>query len=138
VFDVLISGKLIRDPQVRMGQSGKPFTTALVRVPVEGGEESVMASVIAFGEVGERLGRLKSSDAVSLTGSAKLSSWEKDGELKHGLGVTVSGLLTAYEAGKRRGASSSASSAEPRRKSRSAPPPQEAEPDLDFDDPIPY
>lgn len=103
MLDVLIGGRLIRDPQVRTGQGGKSFTTALVRVPVDQGEESLLVSVIAFQEAAERLARLKAGDSVSLTGSAKLSSWEKDGETHHGLAVTANALLTAYDARKRRG-----------------------------------
>jgi single-strand DNA-binding protein len=103
MLDVLIGGRLVRDPQVRTGQGGKSFTTALVRVPVGQGEESLLASVIAFQAVAERLARLRAGDAVSLTGSARLSSWEKDGETHHGLAVTASALLTAYDARKRRG-----------------------------------
>ena len=129
MLEVLISGKLFRDPQVRVGQSGKPFTTALVRVPVDNGEESILASTIAFGEVGERLARLKSGDAVSIAGSAKLSSWEKDGETRHGLGVTASAILSAYDTRKRRAA--------PKEPGSAAPEPSKGG-DTDFEDQIPF
>lgn len=92
MLEALITGKLLRDPQTRTGQSGKPFTTALVRVPTER-EESMLANVIAFGDAGERLGRLKAGDAVSMAGSAKLSEWEKDGQTNHGLSVTATAIL---------------------------------------------
>ena len=136
MLDVLVSGKLFRDPQVRMGQSGKPFTTALIRVPVENGEESMLVSTIAFGEVGEKLGQLKSGDAVSLAGSAKLSSWEKDGELKHGLSVTASAILSVHDARKRRetkGPSTSSRSASPE-----PPRGRDGGDTPDFDDEIPF
>lgn len=134
MFEVLISGKLVRDPQVRTGQSGKPFTTALVKIPVEG-EESNLASVISFGETGERLGRLKANDAVCLSGSAKLSSWERDGELRHGLSVTASAILTLHDASKRQGAAPERRPSAPAPQ-RAAPPPPATEPD--FDDPLPF
>ncbi len=35
MLSVLISGKLVRDPQTRTGRSGKPYTTALVAVPMK-------------------------------------------------------------------------------------------------------
>ncbi len=35
MLSVLISGRLVRDLQTRTGKSGKPYTTALVAVPVE-------------------------------------------------------------------------------------------------------
>ncbi len=132
MFEVLISGKLVRDPQVRVGQSGKPFTTALVRIPIEG-EEANLASVIAFGDVGEQLGRLKASSAVCLSGAAKLSSWERDGELRHGLNVTASAILSLHEANKRQGAA-------PERRSPAAAPQRTAPPatEPEFDDPLPF
>jgi single-stranded DNA-binding protein len=102
VLDVLISGKLIRDPVSRTGQSGKPFTTALLRCDT-GEEEQTLVSVIAFNEVSERLSRLKAGDGVAIVGSAKLSSWEKDGETKHGLSVTASSVLSAFDVKRRRG-----------------------------------
>lgn len=103
-LDVLLSGKLIRDPTTKTGPSGKPYTTALVRVAVgTKGEESHMVSVIAFQEEGERLGRLRGGDAVSVAGSAKPTVWTKDGEPRPGLDVVATAILTAYDARKRRG-----------------------------------
>jgi hypothetical protein len=58
MLEVLISGKLIRDPQTRQGKSGQSFTTALVRVPVDKGEDSIVASVIAFQDATGELRRL--------------------------------------------------------------------------------
>jgi single-stranded DNA-binding protein len=66
-------------------------------MPVEQGEDSLLVSVIAFQETAERLARRRAGDTVSLTGSAKLLSWEKDGETHHGLAVTASALLTTYD-----------------------------------------
>jgi single-stranded DNA-binding protein len=107
MFEVLISGKLIRDPQTRQGKSGQSFTTALVRVPVDKGEDSLVASVIAFQGEAEKLGRLRAGDAVSVSGSAKLNVWRKDGEARTGLDVTATGILSAYAVRERRGAGES-------------------------------
>jgi single-stranded DNA-binding protein len=102
ILNVLVSGKLIKDPVSRIGSSGKPFTTALLRVDT-GEEEQMLVSVIAFQESAEKLGRLKAGDGVAIAGSAKLSSWEKEGEVKHGLSVTASAVLSAYDVKRRRG-----------------------------------
>jgi single-stranded DNA-binding protein len=116
MLEVLISGKLIRDPQTRQGKSGQSFTTALVRVPVDKGEDSLVASVIAFQGEAEKLGRLRAGDAVSVSGSAKLNVWRKDGEARTGLDVTATGILSAYETRKRKGAGEYTGEAAPRAK----------------------
>ncbi|BBL74574.1 single-stranded DNA-binding protein [Methylomagnum ishizawai] len=139
MLDVLLSGKLSRDPLVRVGPSGRPFTTAQIRVPVEG-DETLWVSTIAFGEVGERLGRLKAGDAVSLAGSAKLSSWEKDGELRHGLSVTASGILSIHETREVRETRKRREPKEsPGRAAPAEPPPgRETGGEVEFDDEIPF
>ena len=130
MIDVLLSGRLVRDPVTRTGKSGKDFTTALLRCDV-GEEDPVIVSVIAFGGVVEKLGRLKAGDAVSIAGSAKLSSWEKDGETRHGLSVTASAVLSAYDAKRRRGGDAK----DEARRDRAAPHGgQESAPS--FDDPV--
>lgn len=109
MLEVLISGKLLRDPQTRTGPSGKPYSTAMVRASVGSkGEESAVVSVIAFQEEGEKLGRLRAGDAVSVAGSAKPTVWTKDGEARAGLDVVATAILTAYDARKRRGDTESA------------------------------
>lgn len=107
MFNVLISGKLSKPPRLGMGKNGQPYCTASVRVPVQGQREdepdAVFASVIAFGEDAEKLGRLLQGDAVSVSGSARLSQWEKEGRAMTGLNVTATALLSAYDMRKRRG-----------------------------------
>ncbi len=101
MLSVLVSGKLVRDPQTRTGKSGKPFATALIAVPVkavsEGDEDRVLVSVIAFGPAAEALAALAKGDDVSCAGSGRLSSWTKDGVECHGLAVTAHRVLTAYQ-----------------------------------------
>lgn len=129
MLEVLASGKLIKDPDTRTGQSGKPFTTALLRVDV-GEEQPTLVSVIAFQEASEKLGRLKSGDAITVAGSAKLSSWEKDGETRHGLSVTASAVLSVYDVKRRRG--------NEERSEAMPPKPAGEPPEPDLDDPIPF
>ncbi len=101
MLSVLVSGKLVRDPQTRTGKSGKPFATALIAVPVvavsEGDTDRVLASCIAFGQAGEALAALAKGDDLSIAGSGRLSSWTKDGVECHGLAVTAHRVLTAYQ-----------------------------------------
>ena len=107
MFNVLISGKLTKPPRPGTGKNGQPYCTASLRVPVQGQREDepdfVFASVIAFGADAEKLGRLAQGDAVSVSGQARLSHWEKEGREMTGLNVTVTALLSAYDIRKRRG-----------------------------------
>jgi single-stranded DNA-binding protein len=101
-LSILAQGTLTRDPDQRTSKSGKTFVTAQLRTPTE--EDSVLISVICFDAAGcSKLERLKKGDAVAITGRAKPTTWEKSGEQHHGLSVVASGVLTTYEAGKRRG-----------------------------------
>jgi single-stranded DNA-binding protein len=101
-LSILAQGTLTRDPDQRTSKSGKTFVTAQLRTPTE--EESVLISVICFDAAAcSNLERLRKGDAVAITGRAKPTMWEKNGEQHHGLSVVASGVLTAYEAGKRRG-----------------------------------
>ncbi len=128
MLSLLISGKLVRDPQTRTGKSGKPYTTALVAVPVkavsDGDEDRVLVSAIAFGPAAEALAALAKGDDVSCAGNGRLSSWTKDGVECHGLAVTAYRVLTAYQRGKIQAA---------QQKSK-----QPVTADADFDDDIPF
>jgi single-stranded DNA-binding protein len=101
-LDLLASGSLIRDPQVKTSSNGNAYTAALLSVAT-GGEDRQIVSVIAWGSVGEKLARFKAGDSISVTGPAKLGIYEKNGETRPSLSVTANGILSAYEARKRRG-----------------------------------
>jgi single-stranded DNA-binding protein len=100
---ILATGTLIADPVSRVSTtSGKSFTTAALMVPAEN-SEPMRVSVIAFaGDPVEALLLLKKGDACAISGRAKLSSWTKNGEEKHGLSVIADRVLSAYAAGKQR------------------------------------
>lgn len=103
MLDALISGKLIRDPITREGASGKPFCSFLLSVHT-GDEQPVIVSGIAFGDIAERIDKLKKGDALAVIGMLKPSSWtdKTTGETKNGLSVTVSACLSVYDVTKRR------------------------------------
>jgi single-stranded DNA-binding protein len=106
-LNVLITGKLMKPPKPGTSRTGQSYCTASVRVPIQASQDnepdSVFASVIAFGEEAEKLGRLVVGDSISVSGSAKFSIWERDGKEMTGLNVTATGILSAYELKKRRG-----------------------------------
>jgi single-stranded DNA-binding protein len=104
MIDALITGKLIRDPVLKTGPSGKHYCNFLLSVPT-GDVEPVIVSGMAFADAAERIGKLMKGDALSVAGALKPSEWtdKTTGELKHGLNVTVSAALSAYDVKKRRG-----------------------------------
>ena len=102
MLSVLCTGTLVSDPKPRTSAAGKPFATALLRVPAED-SDALLVSVIAFApDAVAAILTLSRGDSVAIAGRAKLSEWTKDGEVRHGLSVTADRVLTAYQAGKKR------------------------------------
>jgi single-stranded DNA-binding protein len=96
---VLAQGVLVADPQRRSGKT--EFATCAMRVATDDGP--VLVNMIAFApEAVAALLALSKGDSLAVTGKAKLTSWTRDGEEKHGLGVVAEQVLTLYQAGKRR------------------------------------
>lgn len=133
MIDALITGKLIRDPALKTGPSGKPFCNFLLSVPAGDGDP-VVVSGIAFGDVSERIAKLKKYDAVNVAGGLKPSEWtdKTTGELKHGLNITVSAVLSAYDIKKRRGSAEGAEAGQPPQR------PTEYNGYPNYDAPIPF
>ena len=103
MIDALISGKLIRDPVLKTGPSGKPYANFLLSVST-GDEQPIIVSGIAFSDVAERIALLKKGDPLAVIGSLKPSEWidKTTGETKHGLNITVNNSLSPYDIKKRR------------------------------------
>lgn len=102
MLNTLASGTLIADPRRRTSANGKDYATAALRVPLEDGD-ALIASLICFDEHAvTALIALTKGDSCAIVGRAKLSTWEKNGEQRHGLSVTVDRVLTVYAAGKAR------------------------------------
>ena len=90
----LITGTLYGEPQARTSQAGKPFTTAKMRADGKDGA-SVWCSIIAFGDLAERLATLAANAALSVAGRAEVNAWlDKAGEPKAGLSLVVDELAT--------------------------------------------
>lgn len=90
----LVTGQLFGEPQRRTSQAGKEFTTGKVRGDGKDGA-AVWTSVIAFGELGERLATLRANQAVAISDKAELTAWAgKDGNPAAGLSLVVDELAT--------------------------------------------
>jgi single-strand DNA-binding protein len=103
MIDALISGKLIKDCPLKTSQNDKLYCQFLLSVST-GDTENTVISGIAFGDYAERIAQFKKGDAVSVSGALKPTEWEdrNTGEIRHGLSVTVSGVLSVYDIKKRR------------------------------------
>ena len=103
MIDALVSGKLIKDPILKTGQSGKYYCQFLLSVSV-GEEKPVIVSGMAFTETAEKIAKLQKGDSLSVVGALKPSEWvcKTTGNLKQGLSITVSASLSAYDIKKRR------------------------------------
>lgn len=101
-INILIGGKLVKDPKPGTGKNGSPYCTASVRISQETQREdepnSVFASLIAFGADAEKLARLRQGDQVSVAGSCRVSTWtSQEGVTTPTLNIQATGILSVYD-----------------------------------------
>ena len=90
----LISGSIHGQPQARTSQAGKSYVTAKVRADGKDGA-SVWCSIIAFGEIADRLLTLGDGAALSISGRAGVNAWlDKTGEPRAGLSLVADEMVT--------------------------------------------
>ena len=88
----LLTGQLYGDPQARTSQAGKPFTTAKVRADGKDGK-ALWISVVAFGDLADRLLTMRANNALALSGKLEVSAYTaKDGTPAAGLSVVCDEL----------------------------------------------
>lgn len=103
MIDALITGRLHGQAERRVGHSGKPFTVAKVRTPINEGE-AIFVNVIAFAEgVSESLLALDAGDSVSLSGALTPKVWQPaNGEPRVVLDLVAHAAITAYHVTRKR------------------------------------
>lgn len=108
MISALIQGELIADPAQRVTGAGRPFATATVRTGA--GSESVLIGLVAFSDsAAAKLLALRKGDALAATGVLEPKTWiDRDGRERRDWRLTVSQVLTVYEAGKHKKAIQSA------------------------------
>lgn len=112
MLSAIISGSIVTAPKHGTSKAGTEWANAVVRVPCgqnreTGEQESAFVQVAAFGEQAERLAKLTKGDSISAAGALKPTVYVKDGQERHGLSLTATGILTAYAERKKRGNSDS-------------------------------
>jgi hypothetical protein len=103
MLDALISGKLIKDTKAGISGTGTHYTQFLLSVScVE--PQNIVVSGVAFGELAERIAKLKKGDSLSVIGSLKPSEWtdKTTGETKQGMNITANNALSVYDIKKRK------------------------------------
>ena len=131
MIDALISGKLIRDPQVRTSANGNQYVQFLMSVSSHGEADTQVMSGIGFDEaVVDKINLLKKGDSLCVVGSLKQTEWQdkNTNELKHGLSITANQSLSLYDIKKRKPKSAADNHAA--KTSGNEPPP--------FDDPLDF
>jgi single-stranded DNA-binding protein len=102
MIESLISGKLLKDTQLRESAKSTKFCNFILSVAVGEKTETIITG-IAFNEIAERIARLKKGDALTVIGQLKPNEWadKSTGKVRHGLNITVSDCLSIYDIKKR-------------------------------------
>jgi single-stranded DNA-binding protein len=104
MLSALATGTLVTDPAERTSRTGSTFVIGTLRVPSE--DDAIFVSIIAFRDSAKQaLMALAKGDTAAVVGTAKMNSYTKDGEERHGLQMIADQVLTAYMLDKRRKAS---------------------------------
>lgn len=139
MIHALVQGELFKDPVQRTSTSGRTFVTANVRTEQEG--QSIWCSLIAFDETAQQeLLRCHAGDAIAAQGRLKISTYERNGEVRPSLDITASSVLPLKPKPKPkqpRQARTDGRSYDPRQAYGRTGPAHEAD-DMPFDDEIPF
>lgn len=126
MLSTIVAGQIVTEPKHGTSKAGTAWANCVVRCPCgqnreTGEQESAFVQVAAFGDEAAKLAKLTKGDSVSATGALKPTTYQKNGEERNGLSLTATGILTAYQARKKRGDSDRASRETSAPSARSAP-----------------
>lgn len=82
INNLVIGGRLVRDPELRRGNSGASWTTFSVASNHRYGDKDEVAflSCVAFGKPAEWCAEYHKGDHVVVCGRLRTTSWESDGK----------------------------------------------------------
>jgi hypothetical protein len=100
MMDGLVAGKLLGDPEQRVGKGDSRFMVAKVRAQAGDGEHLIV-NVIAFDDAPcTALRGLRDGDSVALAGSLTPKAWtDKQGNVKPALDLVAHRVLSVYPDG---------------------------------------
>jgi single-stranded DNA-binding protein len=97
MMDGLVAGKLLGDPEQRVGKGDSRFMVAKVRAQAGDGE-NLIVNVIAFDDAPcAALQGLHDGDSVAVAGSLTPKAWtDKQGNVKPALDLVAHRVLSVY------------------------------------------
>ncbi len=103
MLDSLCSGKLIKDTELKTSGTGTHYTQFLLSVSISE-PKPIVVSGVAFGELAERIAKLKKGDSLAVIGNLKPTEWtdKTTGETRHGMNITANNALSIYDVKKRK------------------------------------
>jgi len=131
MIDALVSGKLIRDPQIKISSNGNQYIQFMLSVSAHGEADTQVISGIGFDEsVINKINLLKKGDSLAIAGALKQTEWtdKTTNELKHGLSIVANNSLSVYDIQKRK----------PKPEPDQAGKPSHGDQDMPFDDAISF
>jgi single-stranded DNA-binding protein len=104
MIDSLVSGKLIRDPQLKTSSNGNQYVQFLMSVSMGEAETQIISGIGFDQSVVDKVSLLKKGDSLSVVGSLKQTEWTDrvSNEVKHGLSITANQSLSVYDIKKRK------------------------------------
>ena len=103
MLDVLIGGRLLKDPTEGTTKTNKPFLKLVIQVPQEGGDPLAVLAMVFDSQLVDALKGLGKGDAISVAGRAVVSTYAtKDGSHRASMQVTVTRAMSAYQSKQKR------------------------------------
>lgn len=100
-IQALVAGAIFREPEQCTSKAGKPFVTATIKC--KDGENVQSVRVVAFAEVAQsELMLLTDGDALSVQGSFKAETFEKDGQARISLSIIADNVLALRQPGRKK------------------------------------
>lgn len=98
MLSAIASGTLLKPPEVKTSKSGSEYCHFILVVPIED-KRTMTLNGVATGDTAEKIAKLSTGDALSVTGNLKPNRWKdkETGEQKNGLTIVARSSLSAFD-----------------------------------------
>lgn len=111
-----VAGTVVKAPALKTSQTGKPYAVLIVAAQ-NGNAGQQVVSAMVFGDACHEAMQLARGDSVSLTGTATLGTYDRNGIITASLSVMTSSLLSGRKPSKVKPSTAPRSRAAPREES---------------------